>query len=99
LCKIFHPTGKKKKKKKERERREHGEVGEKKIMGLEKKKSEVGEKHHHAGERERLIMQERERQRRGREGESTEKWGRKIIGLGKKSSVFVIGNLCTIFSL
>jgi hypothetical protein len=30
------------------------------------------------------IMQERERQSRGREGESTEKWGRKMMGLGKK---------------
>jgi hypothetical protein len=29
-------------------------------------------------------MQERERQRRGREGESTEKWGRKMMGLEKK---------------
>jgi hypothetical protein len=48
-------------------------------------------------ERERLIMQERERLRR--EGESTEKWGRKIMGLGKNFSVFVIGNLCAIFSL
>jgi hypothetical protein len=37
------------------------------------------------------IMQERERHRRGREGEGMEKWGRKMMGLGKKKpSVSVI---------
>jgi hypothetical protein len=31
-------------------------------------------------------MQERERHRRGREGEGMEKWGRKMMGLGKKKT-------------
>jgi hypothetical protein len=33
------------------------------------------------------ISPAKKKKRRGREGESTEKWGRKIMGLGKKLEV------------
>ena len=65
---------------------EHGEVGEK-NNGFGKKirnGREGAPVLHHAGEGEK---------------ESTEKWGRKIMVLGKKSSAFVSGNLCAIFLL
>jgi hypothetical protein len=89
LCKIFHLIEeKKKKRRRERERREHGEVGEKKLMGLGKK-SEVGEKElrcsislvlHHAGERETHHAGEGEKERARRSGGG----GGEIMGLGKK---------------
>jgi hypothetical protein len=85
LCKIFHLTSKKKK----------GE-GEERAQRSGEKNNGFGKKIRSGREGAPVLhltgapSSRRGRDsscRRGREGESTEKWGRKIMGLGKKSNV------------